>query len=78
MGSLLPNLRLRTSFKDRIFFLTNTLLLSSQDMMDWSGAGYSWIIVMFLSAVWTIHLWANVHFWVNYSLNYMLICVRRS
>ncbi len=34
-------------------FLTNTQLFAAQDLMDWSGADYLWIIVMFLSAVWT-------------------------
>ncbi len=36
-------------------FLTNTQLLASQD-------GLEWIIVMFLSAVWTLILTAPIHF----------------
>ncbi len=30
-------------------------------MMDWSGVDYLWIIVMFLSAVWTLNLTAPIH-----------------
>ncbi len=29
--------------------------------MDWSGVGYLWIIVMFLSGVWTLMLTAPIH-----------------
>ncbi len=29
--------------------------------MDWSGVDYLWIIVMFLSAVWTLNLTAPIH-----------------
>ncbi len=29
--------------------------------MDWSGVDYLWIIVMFLSAVWTLFLMAPIH-----------------
>ncbi len=29
--------------------------------MDWSGVDYLWIIVMFLSAVWTLILTAPIH-----------------
>ncbi len=29
--------------------------------MDWSGMDYLWIIVMFLSAVWTLILTAPIH-----------------
>ncbi len=37
-------------------------LLSSQDgLMDWSGVDYLWIIVIFLSAVWTLILTAPIH-----------------
>ncbi len=40
--------------------LTNTKLLSSQDI-NWSGVDCLWIIVMFLSAVWTLILTAPIH-----------------
>ncbi len=30
--------------------------------MDWSGVGNLWIIVMFLSAVWTLILTAPIHY----------------
>ncbi len=30
--------------------------------MDWSGVDYLWIIVMFLSAVWTLILTAPIHY----------------
>jgi len=29
--------------------------------MEWSGVDYLWIIVMFLSAVWTLILMAPIH-----------------
>ncbi len=29
--------------------------------MDWIGVDYLWIIVMFLSAVWTLILMAPIH-----------------
>ncbi len=38
-------------------FLTNTHLLASQDVI----VGLVWIIVMFLSAVWTLNLTAPIH-----------------
>ncbi len=38
MGSLLPNLRLRTSFKDRIYFLpTPYFVFSRHDGLEWCG-----------------------------------------
>ncbi len=40
--------------------LTNTKLVSSQEI-NWSGVDYLWIIVMFLSAVWTLILTAPIH-----------------
>ncbi len=40
-------------------FLTNTQLLASQDINWWTGV--VWIIVMFLSAVWTLILTAPIH-----------------
>ncbi len=40
-------------------FLTNTQLLASEDINWWSGV--VWIIVMFLSAVWTLILTAPIH-----------------
>ncbi len=40
-------------------FLTNTQLLASQDI-NWC-TGVVWIIVMFLSAVWTLILTAPIH-----------------
>ncbi len=30
--------------------------------MDWSGVDYLWIIVMFLTAVWTLILTAPIHY----------------
>ncbi len=33
------------------------------DGLDWSGVDYLWIIVMFLSAVWTLILTAPIHCW---------------
>ncbi len=46
-------------------FLTNTLLLSSPDVNWWTGV--VWIIVMFLSAVWThsdgTHSLQSIHWW---------------
>ncbi len=32
-------------------FLTNMQHFSSQDIMDWSGVNYLWIIAMYLSDV---------------------------
>ncbi len=40
-------------------FLTNTQLFASQDINRWTGV--VWIIVMFLSAVWTLILTAPIH-----------------
>ncbi len=39
------------------FFIANMQLFTSQNipLMDWSIVDYLWIIVMFLSAVWTLH-----------------------
>ncbi len=44
-------------------FLTNKQLFASLfvNLMDWSGVDYLWIIVMFLSAVWTLILTAPIH-----------------
>ncbi len=42
-------------------FLTNTQLFASQDIMDWSHVDYLWIIVMFLTTVWTLILTAPIH-----------------
>ncbi len=43
-------------------FLTNMQLLASPDVNWWlSGVDYLWIIVMFLSAVWTLILTAPIH-----------------
>ncbi len=36
--------------------------------MDWSGVDYLWIIVMFLSAVFTLILTAPIHYEFNYNL----------
>ncbi len=48
-------------------FLTNTQLLSSQDVNWWTGV--VWIIVMFLSAVWThsdgTHSLQRIHWWAS-------------
>ncbi len=41
------------------FFLTNMQLFTSQDVNSWTGV--VWIIVMFLSAVWTLILTAPIH-----------------
>ncbi len=40
-------------------FLTNMQLFTSQDIKWWTGV--VWIIVMFLSAVWTLILTAPIH-----------------
>ncbi len=42
-------------------FLTNTLLLTSQDVSWWSHGNYLWIIVMFLSAACTLILTAPIY-----------------
>ncbi len=44
-------------------FLTNMKLLTSQNVNRLlpSGVDYLWIIVMFLSAVWTLILTAPIH-----------------
>ncbi len=49
---------------------TITQLLSSQEiLMDWSGVDHLWIIVMFLSAVWThsvgTHSMQRIYWWAN-------------
>ncbi len=38
--------------------ITNTQFFLN---MDWGGVNYLWIIVMFLSAVWTLILTAPIH-----------------
>ncbi len=38
-----------------------TQLFTSQDVKWWTGVDYLWIIVMFLSAVWTLILTAPIH-----------------
>ncbi len=45
-------------------FLTNKKLFMSQlrCKLDWSHVDYLWIIVMFLSDVWTLILTAPIHF----------------
>ncbi len=44
------------------FFLTNTQFLVTQNVNWWTGVvDYLWIIVMFLSAVWTLILTAPIH-----------------
>ncbi len=42
-------------------FLTNTQLLVSQDVNLGTGVNYFWIIVMFISRVWTLILTAPIH-----------------
>ncbi len=44
-------------------FLTNTQTFSSQDINWWIEVcvDYLWIIVMFLSAIWTLILTAPIH-----------------
>ncbi len=37
------------------------LFLTNIPLMDWSGMNYLWIIVIFLSAVWTLILTAPIH-----------------
>ncbi len=60
--SLLIQTRPRINFFVRSLmldlFLTNTQLLASQDVNRWTGV--VWIIVMFLSAVWTLILTAPI------------------
>ncbi len=41
-------------------FHTNMPFLTSQDINRWTGV--VWIIVMFLSAVWTLILTAPIHY----------------
>ncbi len=41
-------------------FLTNIFCLL-KTLTDWRGVDYLWIIVMFLSAVWTLILTAPIH-----------------
>ncbi len=68
--------------------LTNTQLFTSQDFKTFTeGLKYLWIIVMFLSAVWTLILTAPIHWWasdamlqfsksvvkVRYIINYMIV-----
>ncbi len=45
------------SYKHAAFHFTG------RQLMDWSGVDYLWIIVMFLSAVWTLILTAPIHCW---------------
>ncbi len=40
--------------------------------MDWSHVDYFWIIVMFLSAVWTLILTAPIHYSVSIGEQVML------
>ncbi len=53
----------RTGLKLKVLmmdlFLTKAQLLDSQDVIRWTGV--LWIIVMFLSAVWTLILTAPIH-----------------
>ncbi len=37
------------------------LLLLKDIKMDWSGVDYLWIILMYLSAIWTLFLTAPIH-----------------
>ncbi len=46
-------------FKLWICFFTKTELFTLQDIIWWTGV--VWIIVMFLSAVWTLSLTASIH-----------------
>ncbi len=43
--------------------------------MDWSGVDYLWIIVMFLSAVWTLILTAPIHCRASIAETLMECCV---
>ncbi len=56
----------KNSFMMDLFF-TNTQLLASQDINWWTGV--VWIIVMFLSAVWThsdgTHSLQRIHWWAS-------------
>ncbi len=46
-------------------FLTNTAfyceILIDRGLINWSGVDHLWIIVMFLSAAWTLILTAPIH-----------------
>ncbi len=42
-------------------FLTNMQFFTFKDVNWWTGVDYLWIIVMFLSAVWTLILTAPIH-----------------
>ncbi len=42
--------------------------------MDWTGVDYLWIIVMFLSMVWTLILMAPIHFRGSIDEQVMSIC----
>ncbi len=55
--------------------LTNMQLFTSQDMLlDWGHVGYLWIIVMFLSAVWTLILMAPIHCKGASNAKFLQIC----
>ncbi len=61
-GSVIMDYRLFWSVFMMDLFLTNTQLFASQDVNWWTGVmDYLWIIVMFLSAVWTLILTAPIH-----------------
>ncbi len=56
-------------------FLTNMQILASQDVNWWTGA--MWIIVMFISAVWThsdgTHSLQSIHWWAS-DATFLQIC----
>ncbi len=62
------------------FFIINTQLFTSQEVNWWTGV--VWIIVMFLSAVWTLILTAPIHrvyWWAsNFSKSILLYRYNRS
>ncbi len=56
-NSLNEVLMMHLFHSDTQFSLHKTLI----DELDWSGVDYLWIIVMFLSVVWTLILTAPIH-----------------
>ncbi len=50
----------RCWFYGEVFFYTHNKL-KLIDGLEWCGVDYLWIIVMFLSAVWTLILMAPIH-----------------
>ncbi len=40
-----------------VLFLKAAFCFTKYELMDWHGVDYLWIIIMFLSAVWTLILY---------------------